>query len=112
MSELECWNFREKGHFKHNCPNPKKINSPKKTGSVNAAAESESDGDGVWAVDTNSDWDGSMPSLDELSDSDNDEVDEVDGASVSDVSFFGEEDWFLEPEEVSGDIEIIWHLTA
>jgi hypothetical protein len=123
----ECWNCGEKGHLKYNCPNPKKEDSPKKTGSANAAVESNSDGDGVWAVDTDSDsddpvqfsgeaWavdtdydsDGSLPALHELSDSE-DEVDKVDvdvassfdGASVSDGSFFGEEDWFSEPEEVT-----------
>ena len=104
----ECWNCREKGHFKHNCPNPKKVDSPKKTGSVDAAAKSDSNGDGVWAIDTNSDWDGSMPSLDELSDSDDNDVDvddasSFDGASVSEGLFFGEEDWFSEPEEVRED---------
>jgi hypothetical protein len=132
ISEYECWNCGEKGHLKHNCPNPKKVDSPKKTGSANAAVESDSDGEGVWAVETDNDSDGSglpfgeawavdtdsesddLPALEELSDSDDDEVDEVgvdvassfDGASVSDGSFFGEQDWFSEPEEVSGDIEM------
>ena len=102
----ECWNCGEKGHFRINCPKPKKEDSPKKTGSANAAAESDSDGDGVWAMDLGSDsdsseppngeaWaveDDSMPALEPLDDSD-DEDDDVsssfDGASASDGSFFG-----------------------
>ena len=125
-SVVECWNCGEKGHLKYNCPNPKKDDSPKKTGSANAAAESDSDGNGVWAVDTNCDSDGLMTTLDEVSDSEDEghevgivdefdvgEVDEFDvdvpssfdGASESDGSFFGEEDWFSEPEEVSRNIE-------
>ena len=48
----ECWNCGDKGHFRRNCPKPKKDDSQKKIGSANAAAESDSDGDGVWAVDT------------------------------------------------------------
>ena len=123
----ECWNCGEKGHFRINCPKPKKEGSPKKTGSANAAAESDSDGEGVWAMDTDSDLDGSespkgeawamdtdldsddsMPALKPLEDSDGDEDDVslFDGASASDGSFFGEEDWFSEPEEVRMDIEI------
>ena len=125
----ECWNCGETGHFKHNCPNPKKEDLPKKTGSANAADESDSDGNGVWAVETDSDSDGlrplegeawavdtdldsddSMPALEPLEDSDDDDdegASTFDGASASDDgSFFGEEDWFSEPEEISRDIEI------
>ena len=119
----ECWNCGEKGHFKINCLKPKKEVSPKKTSSANAAAEYDSDGDGVWAMDLGSDsdssespngeaWameDDSMPALELLDDSD-DKYDDVsssfDGASASDGSFFGEEDWFSEPEEVRVDIKI------
>ena len=54
----KCWNCGEKGHFKNNCPHPKKDNSPKKMDSANAAAESNSDGNGVWAVDADSNLDG------------------------------------------------------
>jgi hypothetical protein len=108
-SSVECWNCGEKGHIKPNCPHPKKEHSPTatKTGSANVAAESDSDGDGVWAVDADSDSDGSLPALDELSDSDDDEdvASSFDGESESDGSFFGEEDWFSEPEEVSGGID-------
>ena len=86
-------------------------------------------------MDTNCNSDGSMPTLDEISDLDEDEGGEVgivdefevgivdefdvgevdefdvdvpssfDGASELDGSFFGEEDWFSEPEEVSRSIE-------
>ena len=104
----ECWNCREKGHFRRNCPKPKKDDSQKKIGSANAAAESDSDGDGVWAVDTDLDSDDQMPALEPLEDSDDDEDDgsSFDGASASVGSIFGEEDWFSEPEEVSGDTKI------
>ena len=126
----ECWNCGEKGHFRHNCPHPKKdttatSNSPKTTGSANAAAESDSEGEGVWAMDTDSvsdvseplisgeswavdsEFNYSMPALDELTDSDNNDevVSLFDGASESDGSFFGEEDWFSEPEEAAGEPE-------
>ena len=125
-SSQECWNCGEKGHFKHNCPHPKKeTNPPKYTGTANAAAESDSEGDGVWAVESDCDSDGSapifegacgvdidlddqMPALEDLVDLDDVEVDvasSFDGASESDGSFFGEEDWFSEPEEVAGELE-------
>ena len=115
----KCWNCGEKGHFKNNCPHPKKDNSPKKMGSANADAESDSDGNGVWAMDANSDSDGLksplgeawavdtnfdldnlMPALEALEDSDDDSCSSFDGALASDGLFFGEEDWFSEPEEV------------
>jgi hypothetical protein len=118
-SNAECWNCGDIGHFRHNCPKPKKesqkeTNPPKYTGTANAVAESDSDGDGVWAVmDTGSDSDGpALPMLEEAwaVDSDVDEVEvdvasSFDGASDSDGSFFGEEDWFSEPEEVAAEPE-------
>ena len=139
-STAECWNCGEKGHFRHNCPHPKKesqkeINPPKYTGTANAVAESDSEEDGVWAVESDSDSDGTapivegawgvdidldnqMPSPEDLVDLDEvgvdvSDVDEVgvdvassfDGASESDGSFFGEEDWFSEPEELAGELE-------
>ena len=69
-------------------------------------------------MDTDCDSDGSMPTLDEISDSEDeggevrivDEFDvdvlsSFDGASESDGSFFGKEDWFSEPEKISRNIE-------
>ena len=43
-----------------------------------------------------------MPALEALEDSDDDDdsCSSFDGASASDGLFFGEEDWFSEPEEV------------
>ena len=59
-------------------------------------------------MDTNLDSDNLMPALEPLEDLDDDEDDEssFDGASASVRSIFGEEDWFSEPEEVSGDTKI------
>ena len=125
-SSQECWNCGEKGHFKYNCPHPKKeTNPPKYTGTANAAAESDSEGDGVWAIESDSDSDSSAPifegawgvdidlddqmlALEDLVDLDEVGVDvasSFDGASDSDGSFFGEQDWFSEPEEVAGEPE-------
>ena len=59
-------------------------------------------------MDTDLDSDDLMPALEPLEDSDDDEDGEFsfDGASASVGSIFGEEDWFSEPEEVSGDTKI------
>ena len=72
---------------------------------------SDSDGSGplvfgeAWAVDIDIVSDDSMPALEKLVDSDDedDDVSSFDGASVSNGLFFGEEDWFSEPEEAKGD---------
>ena len=54
-----CWNWGEKGHFKDKCPKPamKDSNSPKNGGTANAAIASNSEGEGAFFMEPESDED-------------------------------------------------------
>src|SRR6266540_2414307 len=105
--DIECWNCSGKGHFRHQCKKPKKPDfkkgeskteepkkEPTKSDSRTNAAESDSDseGEGAWFLDDDDNEsvasDDSLPDLDQLSDSDNEDDEEA---------HTGFEDW--EPEE-------------
>ena len=53
-----CWNCEKKGHYKHKCPKPtkaaetKKDSSSAKEGSANAVVESDSESEGVFAMES------------------------------------------------------------
>jgi len=51
-----CWNCGEKGHFKDKCPKPTKkdSNSPKNGGTANAAIASDSEGEGAFFIEPES----------------------------------------------------------
>jgi hypothetical protein len=71
-----CWNCEEKGHFKDECPKPaksnkKKNNSSKKSGSVNANINSDSEGDGAFFAEL-CDLDSDIPELKSASNSGSD----------------------------------------
>ena len=77
-----CWNCGEKGHFKNKCPKPvvdKKNDSSKKSGVANVAIKSDSEGEGAFFMEPESDSD----------------EDPSDGGYDSDGD---ETDWFLEVE--------------
>jgi len=82
-----CWNCGEKGHFKDKCLKPAKkdSNSPKNSGTANAAIASDSEGEGAFFME---------PESDEDSDFDDEPVGEHKGDS---------EDWFLEAGEDVAD---------
>jgi hypothetical protein len=91
-----CWNCREKGHFKDKCPKPAKSNenkndSSKKGGSVNAAIDSDSEGDGAFFAEL-CDLDSDIPELKSVSNSGSDL--ELEGDSDG--------DWF---SEIGNDLD-------
>jgi len=82
-----CWNCGEKRHFKDKCPKPAKkdSNSPKNGGTANAAIASDSEGEGAFFME---------PESDEDSDFDDESI----GEHRSDSK-----DWFLEASEDMAD---------
>jgi hypothetical protein len=71
-----CWNCGEKGHFKDKCPKPAKSNekkndSSKMGGSVNAAIDSDSEGDGAFFAEL-CNLDSDIPELKSVSNSGSD----------------------------------------
>lgn len=95
-----CWNCREKGHFKDKCDKPlkpsggEKGTSTKKSSSVNAAVETDSDSEleAAFFVLPGTDFNvDSMPNLQVVSDS-------SEGSDVGDMPD-GEDDWFSEVAE-------------
>jgi len=57
-----CWNCREKGHFKNKCPKPiKKDDSSKNGGAANATIASNSEREGAFFMEPESDIDSDLP---------------------------------------------------
>ena len=57
-----CWNCGEKGHFKNKCPKPvKKDDSSKNSGGANAAIASNSEREGAFFMEPESDIDSDLP---------------------------------------------------
>ena len=88
-----CWNCGEKGHFKDKCPKPMKDtkhDSPKKSGSANAAVEDDSEDEAAFFVEGDGEFDNDdLPELCTVSDSDSEGSDpEPEGDS--------KDDWFSE----------------
>ena len=106
--DVECWNCGDKGHFRHQCKKPKKIEpkeesktdnskkdpkKPSKDGRANAA-EPESEDEEAWFLEDDDDDLDSLPDLHQLSDSE----DEGEGEPTG---IWDELDWLS--DSVSGE---------
>src|SRR5260221_4604439 len=104
--DVECWGCGKKGHFRHQCRNPKKTDSKKgesktdepkreqsKSDGRANAAESDSESEGAWFMEDNDEFkveDEGLSDLHQLSDSGSEDDDSVDFSQQSD-----DEDWFF-----------------
>lgn len=91
-----CWNCGSREHFKAQCPEPERptTGNNRVGGSANAAADTDSEDDGVFAVNDQSDSESSfsLPDLLSVESSDDDAAERL-NFDVSD------EDWFSEIDE-------------
>lgn len=120
-----CWNCGIKGHFSRDCRKPKKpkdgkdgkdsASTQKTSGTAAAVEDWDSDSEGAWAVDVDSEpyaTDEEMPPLQAVSDSDDDSLPELravtnssDSDSDTDEGDSSDSDWFSEVGEDAGDFE-------